>query len=117
MACYGAGGGHGSWTCGSSADQCTEEGGVASYDEGYISSYSGCCMCESGCGSVEPETGTACSYPPASPRPASGLPLGALIGIIVGAVVVVGGLGFVVMKKMKKPADAKGAPDNATTEA
>merc|ERR1719443_1903273 len=82
-ACYGAGGGHGSWTCGNSQAGCSEAGGVASYDPGYLSSRMGCCMCESGC-DHSAETGS-CSYPPSQPQPLSENP-GAIAGIIVGAV-------------------------------
>jgi len=48
-ACYGFGGGHGVWKCGTSAAFCTEIGGVARYLPDYRSSYSGGCMCEAGC--------------------------------------------------------------------
>jgi hypothetical protein len=48
-ACYGFGGGHGVWKCGTSAAWCTEIGGVARYTEGYTSSRSGMCMCKTGC--------------------------------------------------------------------
>lgn len=48
-ACYGFGGGHGVWKCGTSAAWCTEIGGVARYVEDYRSRRSGACMCEDGC--------------------------------------------------------------------
>jgi hypothetical protein len=48
-ACYGFGGGHGVWKCGTSAAWCTEIGGVARYVEDYRSRRSGACMCETGC--------------------------------------------------------------------
>merc|ERR1719399_499469 len=55
-ACYGFGGGHGVWKCGTSAAWCTEIGGVARYTEDYRSRRSGMCMCKTGCpeGSVLP---------------------------------------------------------------
>jgi hypothetical protein len=105
-ACYGAGGGHGSWTCGSSEAGCTADGGVASYDAGYVSSYMGCCMCEDGCDHTA-ETGESCSYPPSSPMPLAENPAG-IAGIAVGAVVVLGAVGFLVYKKMKAAKAASG---------
>jgi hypothetical protein len=48
-ACYGFGGGHGVWKCGTSAAWCTEIGGVARYVEDYRSRRSGACMCQTGC--------------------------------------------------------------------
>lgn len=47
-ACYGFGGGHGVWICGSSKAYCNELGGYF-YAEGYVSSRSQACMCETGC--------------------------------------------------------------------
>jgi hypothetical protein len=52
-ACYGFGGGHGVWKCGTSAAWCTKIGGVARYVEGYTSSRSGMCMCSTGCPSED----------------------------------------------------------------
>ena len=76
-------------------------------------------MCSDGCTS---ETGTDCANTfrkNAKINPAPGLSTGALIGVIVGALVGVALIGFVVYKfVLKKPAAAtKGAPDDGVTAA
>jgi hypothetical protein len=50
-ACYGFGGGHGVWKCGTSKAWCDELGGVGWYAAGYESCRGGACtcMCETGC--------------------------------------------------------------------
>jgi len=116
-ACYGAGGGHGVWSCGNSMDTCTAAGGVAHYAPGYVSSRSQCCMCAAGCTN---EKGTDCDNTfrkTATINASPYMPMGALVGIIVGAVVGVALIAFLVYKFIlkKKATTTKGAPDDGVT--
>lgn len=105
-ACYGAGGGHGSWTCGSSKTLCTAAGGVASYKTDYKSSRSGCCMCAGGC-TNEPATCTTAKPPNAPAPPSSSDNTGMIIGIAAGGAVGLIIVGFLVYKfVIAKPAAA-----------
>ena len=73
----------------------------------------GCCMCEAGCDHSK-ETSKTCKYPEQTGPPLGSNP-GAIAGIAIGAVVVVGAIGFAVYKFVCKPkATAKGgAPEGS----